>query len=292
MLTAALALTGAAVCAGAQSRSAKHGARASKKRTSPTAQPAAETTPSETTPSETTPAGADPAAKRNARAVETTKSQTSDAPASPVSPPPVADGAKSPGAGEAKTIEQYVYEFENPEFIVNRIRVEHDAAGRGRIVFERRSYVEPVVEPFEFSPAALGRVRAHWEALRFLDSDASYQTEKQFPHLGVTRLKMRAGGRERATEFNYTHDREAGGLASEYRRAADQAIFVFDLGVARENQPLEAPKLLDALDRMIKHNMISDPAQLVPILRELETDERLPLIARNHAARLLKKLAK
>ncbi|HEX5706138.1 MAG TPA: hypothetical protein VFX96_02505 [Pyrinomonadaceae bacterium] len=300
-LAAALTLTGAAVCAAAtQSKSAR---RTSKRKVATATTPA----PAPNTDAASDAVSAQPAesapAKRNARGEEKTDAKGA-APADATTPPKGAGDAKSrdalPGDGAAKVakpaeaaaVAQYVYEFENPEFVVNRIRVEHDAKGRGRVTFERRSYVEPVVEPLTLSAAAWARVSALWESLRFLDSEESYQTEKQFPHLGTTRLKLRAGGRERATEFNYTSNEQARLLASEYRRAADQAIFVFDLAVARESQPLEAPKLLDTLDRMIKYNMLSDPAQLVPVLGELQTDERLPLIARNHAARILKKLKK
>jgi hypothetical protein len=78
----------------------------------------------------------------------------------------------------------------------------------------------------------------------------------------------------------------------EYRRAADQAILVFDISIARQNQPLEAPKLMDQLDTMLKRNALSDPHQLVPLLRDLSTDERIPLMARNQAGRILKKIEK
>jgi len=42
----------------------------------------------------------------------------------------------------------------------------------------------------------------------------------------------------------------------------------------------------------LNRNEVSDPAQLVPLLSDLANDERIPLIARNQAARLLKKLKK
>ena len=81
-------------------------------------------------------------------------------------------------------------------------------------------------------------------------------------------------------------------LADEYRRASNQAIFVFDISVARQNQPLDSPKILDRLESYISRNEISDPKQLIPLLRDLNTDERLPLIARNHALRLIKQIQK
>ena len=85
---------------------------------------------------------------------------------------------------------------------------------------------------------------------------------------------------------------DAKNLADEYRRIGQQFVWIFDINVARENQPLEAPRLLDALDSMVERNEISDAAQMIPLLDELNNDERIPLIARNHAAKLVKQIEK
>ncbi|MGB7926107.1 MAG: hypothetical protein WCF57_22900 [Pyrinomonadaceae bacterium] len=186
----------------------------------------------------------------------------------------------------------YAYEFKQPEFNVSHILVEHDASGRGRVSFERKGEGEMIVEPLELSGAALTRITALWDALRFIDSKDDYQGDKQYPHLGTVRLSMKQDARERAAEFNWTTNSDAAALAAEYRRAADQAMFIFDITVARESQPLNAPKVMDHLDWLLSRNGLSDPQQLVALLRELNTDERIPLIARNHARRLLKKIEK
>ncbi|HEY6188538.1 MAG TPA: hypothetical protein VIW80_12855 [Pyrinomonadaceae bacterium] len=187
---------------------------------------------------------------------------------------------------------RYAYEFKQPDFYVNHIVIEHDARGRGTVSFERKGVEEPIVEPLALSEAAVGRIKALWEALHFLDSDTDYQAPKQFPHLGTMFLRMKRGERARTAEFNWTHDEGALALTTEYKRAADQAIMIFDINLARENQPLNAPKLMDQLETMLKRNGLSDPQQLLPLLREVQTDERLPLIARNHAERILKKIEK
>jgi hypothetical protein len=187
---------------------------------------------------------------------------------------------------------RYVYEFKQPDFLVSHIRIEHDSQGRGRIEFLRKGFDDPFEETLELSATAAARIKALWDALRFLDSDADYQSAKQFPHLGTVWLEMKRAGRDRKAEFNWTDDANAKSLASEYWRAADQAILVFDIAVSRENLPLEAPKLMDRLDQLLTRGGLSDPKQLIPLLRDLSTDERVPLIARNHASRLLKKIEK
>ena len=214
-------------------------------------------------------------AKKNARASE------------PAPTPAAKSNAPAPASGA-----RYVYEFSQPGSFLQRVRIEHDAAGRGRITFERQVDTEELTDPFEFSPASFQRVKAHWDALRFLDTEGSYQSEKQFPHMGTTRLKMAEGKRERTAEFNWSNDENASALAKEYRNAAEQALLVFEIGVALENQPLEMPKLLSRFERLAEIGGLSDPQQLIPVLTQIEEDERVPLVARNHAGRLLKKLRK
>jgi hypothetical protein len=210
---------------------------------------------------------------------------------------PRPDHSSDPGATikDSKTAGEetnYKYEFSQPQFFIRHIVIEHDASGRGKITFERLNEETPIVESLELSAAALARITAFWQALAFLDSEANYQSEKQFPHMGTMRITMEHGGRKRTAEFNWSNNKEAQALVSEYRRVADQAIFVFDISVARENQPLNAPKLMEELESLIKRNWISDTQQLIPLLKDISTDEHLPLIARNHALRLLKQIQK
>ncbi|HEX3185675.1 MAG TPA: hypothetical protein VHQ94_12810, partial [Pyrinomonadaceae bacterium] len=178
-----------------------------------------------------------------------------------------------------------------PKFVIKHIVLEHDGNGRGKVTFERLNEDTPVVEPIALSAAALARITAAWQALNFLDSNTDYQSDKQFPHLGTMRIGMEQGGRKRVAEFNWTKNTDAETLVTEYRRAADQAILIFDIAVSRENQPLNAPKLMEVMESYIKRNGLSDPEQLLPLLKDLSTDEHVPLIARNHALRLIKKIS-
>jgi hypothetical protein len=187
---------------------------------------------------------------------------------------------------------KYTYEFTQPKFYVKHIVLEHDANGRGTITFERLNEDVAVSDPVELSAAALARINAAWQGLQFLDSNTNYQSDKQFPHLGTMRIGMERGERKRVAEFNWTNNRDAETLVNEYRKVADQAILIFDISIARQNQPLNAPKLMEAMESLLNRNALSDPQQLLPLLKELSTDERIPLIARNHAIRLSKKIQK
>ena len=186
----------------------------------------------------------------------------------------------------------YTWEFSQREFMINHIVVEHDTAGRGKVTFWRKGEEDPIVENLELTPPVLERIEKLWRELHFLDSNENYQASKNFAHLGTYKLGMSDRDRKRTAEFNWSGNAGAWSLAQEYRRVADQVIFIFDMTVARENQPLNTPGLLKQLESMYNRNALSDPKQLVPLLKEIRTDAHIPLIARNHAERLLKKIEK
>ena len=187
---------------------------------------------------------------------------------------------------------KYSYEFSQPKFYVKHIVIEHDASGHGTVTFERLNEDVPVTEPLVLSPDVWSRISAAWQGLRFLDSVTNYQADKQFPHLGTMKIGMERGDRKRVAEFNWTNNRDAETIVNEYRKAADQAILVFDIAVARENQPLNAPKLMETMESLLKRDGLSDPRQLLKLLTDISTDEHVPLIARNHALRLIKQIEK
>lgn len=186
----------------------------------------------------------------------------------------------------------YFYEFSQPDFVINKIVIEHDDTGRGTITFTKKMFGDTVTDPLQVSPAALERINGAYTALDFIDSKESYQYEKDYSHLGVTTFRLKKGDKQRTAVFNYTVNKDAKILADEYRKLANQFIWVFDITVARENQPLETPRLLDALDGLLKRNEISDPVQMLPLLRGMKDDERVPLITRNHAGKLVEKIEK
>ena len=187
---------------------------------------------------------------------------------------------------------EYVYEFVQPAFVVSRIVIRHDDSGRGTVTIRRKDNPEPMTDPVRLSPATVSRIKAAFAALSFLDSTESYQHIKDFSHLGTAKFTLSHGGRSRTAEFNWTENRHAKALADEYRKIGNEYIWRLDVVLARENQPLETPRLMTRLDSLLRRNEISDPAAILPFLNELENDERLPLIARNLATRMAKQIEK
>jgi hypothetical protein len=220
-------------------------------------------------------------------AASTQEKRNDRPPAQPIATPQVISIKENPPDDGLR----YTYEFNQPEFVVSHIVVKHDSWGRGDITFVQRTET-PIVEPIQLSSAASGRIFGLWRDLHFLDSDENYQAAKNFAHLGTYKITMSDMERKRTAEYNWSDNKTAWALTAEYRHVADQAILVFNLKLAREMQPLNTPGLMTELDSMLTRNELSDPKQLVPLLTELKTDERIPLIARNHADRILKRIEK
>ena len=186
----------------------------------------------------------------------------------------------------------YIYEFDQPAFLVSHVVIEHDEAGRGKISFLKTGLEGPETDPITLSPVTLDKIKAAIAALNFLESTDSYQTVRDYSHMGNVSITYRKDGRERTTKYNWSDNKDAKLLMDEYRKISNQYVWQFDMSIARENQPLNAPGLMDALDSYIQRSEISDPKQMVPLLKELANDERIPLIARNHATKLAEKIEK
>lgn len=186
----------------------------------------------------------------------------------------------------------YRYEFTQPDFIVSKIVIEHDETGKGTIWFSKRGNEEMIDDPVQLSAATLEKLNSAFTALDFVNSTESYQFERDFSNMGNVSIRLKKDGKERTAKYNWTTNKDAKFLMDEYRRIANQYIWIFDVTLARDNQPLEAPKLFDTLDSLMRRNEIADPTQMVPFLQKLSSDERIPLIGRNHAERLIKRIEK
>ncbi len=226
------------------------------------------------------------AIKKNARPEDESQPVTIEKPNETVktnSRPPVVAAADKP---------VYFYEFSKSDFLISKIYIEHDENGKGKITFQKKDFAEPETDPLQLSPATLKRLKTTWQALNFLDSTENYQTARDYSNLGAMQFSMKKDGRTRTAAFNWTDNKDAKMLADEYRKIGQQLLWIFDISVARVNQPLEAPHLLDALDSMVRRGEVSDAAQMIPLLKELSNDERIPLIARNRATKLIEKIEK
>ena len=235
---------------------------------------------------------ADAQAKRNSRPPDAAVPVATPTPAEPKkNTRPVKDTSATPARAAAKE-PLYRYEFTQPDFVVSHIVIEHDDAGRGTISFEKRHSDETITEPIELSASTLERLKTAFTAMNFLDSTEEYQFERDFAHMGNIAITLKKAGRERTAEYNWTSNPDAKTLMDEYRRISNQFVWMFDFNLARENQPLETPRLVESFDSLLKRNEIADPHQMLPFLQALSNDERVPLIGRNRAGKIAKQIEK
>src|SRR5205085_7225359 len=129
-------------------------------------------------------------------------------------------------------------------------------------------------------------------ALNFVSSADEYQTKMDHSNMGNVTLVRKQDGKERKTTFNWTENKDAMSLMNVYRAISNEYTWRFEILLARDTQPLLTPGLMDEIDQYMQRNEVADPPHLLPFLTELSNDERLPLMARNHASRIIKRIAK
>lgn len=186
----------------------------------------------------------------------------------------------------------YFYEFTRPGFTYERILIEHDEAGKGKISFSKGSFDDLISDPVQLTAVTMGNLTKAFTALNFLNSNEDYQYSRDFSNMGNVSITMKKDSRSRTAKYNWSENKNAKALMDEYRRIANEYTWKFEIDIARQNQPLQTPGLMTAFDTYIRQNEISDPPHLIPFLTQLSTDERLPLIARDQAAKILKQIEK
>jgi hypothetical protein len=90
--------------------------------------------------------------------------------------------------------------------------------------------------------------------------------------------------------FNYTENAQMTELAGLLRGIAIREVHAFDLEVSMKHAPLALPGILVQIEADLKYDRISEPAGLLPLLEQMADDPSLPLIARNRAGKLGKKI--
>lgn len=183
------------------------------------------------------------------------------------------------------------YLFENERFITKRVEIELNEKGQGRFSYVKKD-AEETSNPLTISAQLLSQVQGLFDELRFLESQEQYQHKKDFSHLGNITLTLMRNGRERSAKFNYTDNPAVNRLVEIFRNIATQETRVYELQNVRNSDPISTPAQLRLLESELKSKHIADPERLMPLLQDIKMDEGVPLIARNHADRLIKSIQK
>jgi hypothetical protein len=196
------------------------------------------------------------------------------------------NGATAPGEFS------FSYKFENPRFYLHTIEIDLGQDGTGDLRFKRGESDEVLDCKVKLLPATIARIRQLFDTSNFLASDTSYQDKKDFSHMGWITLVARQGVRERKTRFNFTTNVQIKELQDIFLAVAWQEIALFDIENAERYQPLDLPKQLETLENDLKLERIAEPERVLAALNEIATDDSQPLIARNHATRIIDAIKK
>ena len=186
----------------------------------------------------------------------------------------------------------FSYKFENPRFDIRVIEIDLNANGAGELRFTRGTSDEILDCKIKLLPATLTRIRNLFEVSDFLALKTEYQDKRDFKHMGWVTLGAKQGARERKARFNYTLNPHMNELKDIFLGIAWQEISLFDIENAERYQPLDVPKQLEMLENDLKLARIAEPARVLTTLNEIAGDDSQPLIARNHAKRIIEAIKK
>ncbi len=198
----------------------------------------------------------------------------------------------APDVRPASAMPNVEYHFQNERFLISKIDLELDPTGRGRLVFVRKGLTKPVSRDVSIAPEILVEIDRLFGRLGYLESNETYQTEKDHSNLGEVVIAVVRGEMRREAKFNYTANRDMASVQTMLRGIANREIYVFDIETAAQFQPLDTPRLLQTLGDEIDAGRLTGVDALLPLLRRLADDVSLPLIARNRAASLVAKVEK
>lgn len=186
---------------------------------------------------------------------------------------------------------KFHYLFENEKFTTPRIELIFDGNGKGEFRFRKKDSDE-IVNKLQVTSMVLGQISALLAELNYFESNENYQHKKDFSHLGTVTIDISQSGKHRKVNFNYTDNPAMTKLANIFRNLATQETRVFEIETIRQSDPISTPAQLRFLDNELRSKSIADPERFVALLQDIKMDEGVPLIARNHAERLLKVIQK
>jgi hypothetical protein len=197
--------------------------------------------------------------------------------------------------GAAERVEaasSYGYRFENARFHVPLIEIDLTSDGTGELRFKRGESDEIIDLKLKLLPATFERIRRLYSETGFLASNEEYQAKRDFSNLGWVTLSAREGALAREVRFNHTENMRIKELYDIFRAIATQQMHLFDLDIAEQYQPLDLPTQLTVLERDLELERIAEPEQMLKALRDISSNDSLPLIARNHAKRIADNIEK
>jgi hypothetical protein len=196
------------------------------------------------------------------------------------------------GASSSDSDLSFSYKFEGPRFYLKVIEIDLGSNGTGGLRFTRGESDEVLDCKVNLQPGTIARIRQLYELSDFLGTETSYQDKRDMSHLGWITIGAKRGERERKVRYNYTTNAHIKELQEIFLGIAWQEIALFDIDNAERYQPLDLPKQLEILENDLGLERIAEPTRVIAPLKEISVDESQPLIARNHAKRIIEAINK
>lgn len=196
------------------------------------------------------------------------------------------------GASSSDSDLTFSYKYEGPRFYLKVIEIDLGSNGTGDLRFTRGESDEVLDSKVNLQPGTIARIRQLYELSDFLGNETSYQDKRDMSHLGWITIGAKRGERERKVRYNYTTNPHIKELQDIFLGIAWQEIALFDIDNAERYQPLDLPKKLEILENDLNLERIAEPTRVLAPLKEIAVDESQPLIARNHAKRIIEAINK
>jgi hypothetical protein len=170
-----------------------------------------------------------------------------------------------------------IFKSSTPEFV--EIKVDERGAASSDI---RQLDEDPSPEPFHIAPALAAKIFSLAAGLHDFNG-IRLEAKRRIANLGEKTFRYDNGPETYQVSFNYTLNQAANDLLEIFEGLSLQQQYVDELNRSMRYDPLGLNDVLLRLQGDLAHNLLADPAALLPVLNRISSDQRFLNIARQRA---------
>jgi hypothetical protein len=170
-----------------------------------------------------------------------------------------------------------IFKSSTPEFV--EIKVDERGAASSDI---RQLDEDPNPEAFHVSPALAAKIFSLAADLHDFNG-IRLEAKRRIANLGEKTFRYDNGPETYQVSFNYTLNQSANDLLEIFEGFSLQQQYVDELNRSMRYDPLGLNDVLLRLQSDLAHNLLADPAALLPVLNRISSDQRFLNIARQRA---------
>lgn len=183
-------------------------------------------------------------------------------------------------ADDATITFRKIFKSSYPEFV--EIKVSDAGAGTYDI---RQLDEDSSPQPFEIGAPLAQKIFGLAQKLRYFDG-VDIDIHRRIANLGQKTFRYERGGVTHQVTFNYTLDPSAGQLLDIFEGLSRQLTDLADLQRTMRYDRLGVNDVLLQIEKDYNHNLLPEPARLLPALDQITADEHFINIARERARSL------